>query len=127
MPADAEDKKTAAKGKKAKKEEEPEKPFAQQIEEDLIPATRAALQKRKVKDLDVTLDGKTLKGSFDNGRRRFSILFAEEDIKGRKFFSCSNDDAPPSTVESFMIDERKIDLDLVVFYILQRLYAQQWL
>lgn len=125
--ADTEEKQAAPKGKKGKKDEEPEKPFPQTIEEDLIPATQTAFQKRKVNDLELTLDGKTLIGRFGEGRRQFRILFADEDLKGKKFFSCSSDGATPSTVESFMIDERKQDLDLVVFYITQRLYAQQWL
>ncbi len=125
--ADTEEKKAAPKGKKGKKEEEPAKPFAQAIEEDLIPATQSAFQNRKVDDLELTLDGKTLIGRFGEGRRQFRILFADEDIEGRKFFSCSSDGATPSTVESFMIDERKQNLGLVVFYITQRLFAQQWL
>lgn len=124
--AEAEEQKAAPKAKN-KKNDEPQKPFVQLIEEDLIPATQQAFQQRKVNDLQLTLEGKTLIGSFAAGRRQFRILFADEELKGKKFFSCSSDGAPPSTVESFMIDERKQDLSLVVFYITQRLYAQQWL
>ncbi len=124
--ADAEEKK-AAKGKQGKQDDQPDKPFAQLIEEDLIPATQEAFRQRKVEDLELTLDGKTLIGKFAGGQRQFRLLFAEEDLKGKKFFSCSSNGAAPSTVESFMIDERKQDLDLVVFYITQRIYAQKWL
>ncbi|MDX2272038.1 MAG: DUF2996 domain-containing protein [Cyanobacteriota bacterium] len=117
--------KASTKAKKPK-EEKPEKPFSQMIQEDLIPVAQAAFAKRGVTDLQLTLDGQTLVGSFGQGRRSFTILFAEQSLSGAKFFSCSSDGVEVSTVESFMIDERKVDVPLAVFYIVQRLYAQQW-
>ncbi|MGB3208973.1 MAG: DUF2996 domain-containing protein, partial [Crinalium sp.] len=33
----------------------------------------------------------------------------------------------PSTLEPFLIDERKVTLDLMVFGVIQRLNAQKWL
>ncbi|MGB3653084.1 MAG: DUF2996 domain-containing protein, partial [Rivularia sp. (in: cyanobacteria)] len=48
------------------------------------------------------------------------------DIKGKKAFSC-NEGKRPSTLESFLIDERRITLDLMVFGVVQRLNGQKWL
>lgn len=104
----------------------PEKPFSQALQEDLIPATQAALQARGIIDLELKLDNRILSGQFEQGQRFFEILFAEETLQGAKFFSCASDGVPPSTIESFMIDERKPDVSLIVFYIVQRLYAQKW-
>ena len=33
----------------------------------------------------------------------------------------------PATIEPFLLDERKITLDLLVFGVIQRLNAQKWL
>ncbi len=114
--------KAAKKGKAA----EPKKSLDQVIHEDVIPATIKAFQDRNVNDLQLKWEGKTLIGSFDNGRKVFNVLLTGDDLKGPKFFACSSDNSPASTVESFMIDERKIDPPLLVFYIVQRIYAQQW-
>jgi hypothetical protein len=104
----------------------PEKPFIEAIQEDLIPGTQAALQARGILDLELKFENRILSGQFNQGRRFFEILFAEETLPGAKFFSCASDGVPPSTIESFMIDERKPDVSLIVFYIVQRLYAQKW-
>jgi hypothetical protein len=124
-PVEAETK-PAAKAKKPPKAAQPDKPFPQLIQEDLIPVTLKALQKRGVTDAELKLEGKVLLGSFNNGRRLFNVLFADESLEGSKLFACATEKSPLSTVESFMIDERKPGVDLVAFYIVQRLYAQQW-
>ncbi len=48
-----------------------------------------------------------LTGNWLNGMRQFSIYFWEEDINGKKAFSQAEGGAQPSTLESFMIDERR--------------------
>jgi hypothetical protein len=110
----------------AKKVAKEEKPFEQQITEEVIPAAIAAFQKRGVSDLELRLEGKTLVGAFAEGKKQFSVLFAEGSLNGRKFFRCTTEGSPASTIESFMIDERRVDVNLFVFYLVQRLYAQQW-
>ncbi|MEN9212839.1 MAG: DUF2996 domain-containing protein [Thermostichus sp. DG02_4_bins_136] len=120
--AEAEPKATAKKAAKAKEE----KPFEQEITEDVIPAALAAFRKRGVEDLQLRLQGKTLIGSLEGGKKQFSVLFAEGSLNGRKFFRCATEGAPASTVESFMIDERRVDVNLLVFYLVQRVYAQGW-
>jgi len=115
-----------AAAKKPAKDVKEEKPFEQLITEDVIPATIAAFQKRGVTDLQLRLEGKTLVGSFAGGKKQFSVLFAEGSLNGPKFFRCAIEGSPASTIESFMIDERRVDVSLFVFYLVQRLYAQQW-
>ena len=123
-------KKTAAKkpagGRPPKKAKVPEKPFAQAISEDVIPNTISALKSRGVDDLELVFNDNTLEGKFKSGQRKFTVLFSDADLNASKGFTCTTGGAPVSTIESFMIDERKVSADLLVFYIVQRLYAQQW-
>jgi len=66
-------------------------------------------------------------GRWQNGvLHQFNIYFPEEDIQGQRAFSC-NEGSKPSTLEPFLIDERKVNLDLMVFGVMQRLNAQKWL
>ena len=64
-----------------------------------------------------------------NGKqsRQFNLYFFSEDIQGQRAFSYAESGGKPSTLEPFLIDERKINLDLLVFGTLQRLNAQKWL
>ncbi len=116
----------SSKSKGKSKEKEEVKPFADQMREEVIPAIQKILLNRGVTDLQVSFEDKTLVGTFANDRRQFRVLFAEESLTGKKYFSYSVDGLAPSTIESFMIDERKIDVDLVAFYMAQRLQALQW-
>ena len=123
-------KKPAAKkpagGRPPKKAKAPEKPFAQAIAEDIIPNTISALKSRGIDDLKLVFENNTLEGTFKGGQRKFNVIFSETDLNASKGFTCTTAGAPVSTIESFMIDERKVSSDLLVFYIVQRLYAQQW-
>jgi hypothetical protein len=51
----------------------------------------------------------------------------KEDISGPKFFCAADNGTKPSILESFMIDERKVTLDLMLLYTVQRLNGQKWL
>lgn len=140
----AEGEKPAAKGAKAKKEKPPaveDKPFNEFIEQDYLPALKTAFAEQGVKDVELAFvkdkiqipglsqngDCWQVKGSWKEGKRRFNVYFPDEDISKQKAFSWATDGAQPSTLESFMIDERKVTLDLLVFYTMQRLNAQKWL
>jgi hypothetical protein len=140
----AEGKKPEAKAAKAKKEKAPaveDKPFAEFIEQDYLPALRKALAKEGINDVEVTFVKDKIEipgvsqtegcwqvaGSWKDGQRRFNIYFPEADISKQKAFSCAASGGKPSTLESFMIDERKVTLDLLVLYTIQRLNAQKWL
>ncbi len=136
--------KPAAAAKAAKKEKAPsveDKPFVEFIEQDYLPALQKAIAQQGVQDLQVSFAKQKVPitgfesaeecwqiiGSWSEiGRRQFNLYFPEEDIQGKKGFSC-NEGKKPSTLESFLIDERKITLDLLVFGLVQRLDGQKWL
>ncbi|WP_138501966.1 DUF2996 domain-containing protein [Nostoc sp. PA-18-2419] len=141
-PADATaEEKPAAKA--AKKEKAPaveDKPFVEFIEQYYLPALQKAIAQQGVKDLKVALakqkvpikgfesaeESWQIIGSLQNGLYNFNLYFPEEDIQGKKGFSC-NEGKKPSTLESFLIDERKVTLDLLVYGLVQRLDGQKWL
>jgi hypothetical protein len=140
----ADGKKPDAKAAKAKKEKAPaveDKPFTQFIEQDYLPALKKAFAKEGIEDVKVTFVKDKIQipgispsdacwqvaGSWKDGQRRFNIYFPEEDISKLKAFSWATNGTHPSTLESFMIDERRVTLDLMVFYTMQRLNAQKWL
>ena len=139
-------KEAAAKADKpaAKKKEKPpaveDKPFEEFMRQDYVPALQEAIAGEGVEDLHLDFAKQKLSipgydkaeecwqvlGSFGNGMRQFNVYFPDEDIKGKKAFSC-NEGKRPSTLESFLIDERRITLDLMVFGVVQRLNGQKWL
>ncbi|BAY91924.1 MULTISPECIES: DUF2996 domain-containing protein [unclassified Tolypothrix] len=140
--ADGEEK-PAAKAAAAKKEKAPaveDKPFVEFIQQHYLPAVQTAITQQGVADLQLSFakqkvpisgfesaeDCYQLVGSWQNGLRQFNLYFPDEDIQGKKGFSC-NEGKKPSTLESFLIDERKITLDLLVFGLVQRLNGQKWL
>ncbi|HIK55976.1 MAG TPA: DUF2996 domain-containing protein [Synechococcales cyanobacterium M55_K2018_004] len=141
----AEDKKAkAATADKPKKEKAPaleDKPFAEFITEHYLPTIQQTLAKVGVADLDIQLVKQPLPiqgaegmgecwqvvGRFQNGQKLFGIGFSKEDINSPKFFYCADNGSQPSLLESFMIDERKSTLDLLVLYTVQRLNGQKWL
>ncbi|MGD1861021.1 MAG: DUF2996 domain-containing protein [Leptolyngbyaceae cyanobacterium] len=131
---------------KAKKKKKPpkieDKPFGEFIEEHFVPALDEALKSDGWEGVTLSLVDEPLlvKGADDqesywqlhgdhpsNLDHRFSIVFGEEDIKGPKYFYYSQGDRLASTVEQFMGDERRISLELMVLYTLQRLKGQKWL
>ncbi|BAY24156.1 hypothetical protein NIES2100_39490 [Calothrix sp. NIES-2100] len=139
--ADGEEKpaaKAAAKKEKAPAVED--KPFVEFIQQEYLPAVQKAITQQGVSDLQLSFAKQKfpitgfesaqecyqLIGSWQNGLRQFNLYFPDEDIQGKKGFSC-NEGKKPSTLESFLIDERKITLDLLVFGLVQRLNGQKWL
>ncbi|MBH8573306.1 DUF2996 domain-containing protein [Nostocaceae cyanobacterium CENA369] len=137
--ADAEEK-PAAKAKKEKAPSVEDKPFVEFIQQDYLPALQKAIADQGVKDLQLSFAKQKVPvvgfqsaeecwqvvGSWQNGVHNFNLYFPDEDIQGKKAFSC-NEGKRPSTLESFLIDERKITLDLLIYGITQRLNGQKWL
>lgn len=128
----------AAKEKKPKASAVEDKPFTEFMEQDFTPALKEAFASQGIEDLQLTFakagipissseECWQLKGNWQNGQRQFNLYFLDEDIKGKKAFSYATNGAKPSTIESFMIDERKVTLDLMVLYTMQRLNGQKWL
>ena len=139
--ADAKPAAKAAKAKKAKPPKLEDKPFSEFIQEHYLPALKEAMAKEGIENVDlsfveqkVPIEGANsnepcwqVVGKWQNGNRQFNIYFPDGDIKGQKAFSYATYGNNPSTIESFMIDERRVNLELLVMYTLQRLNAQKWL
>ena len=139
-----ETKPTPEKPPAAKKVKEPaieDKPFAEFMEQHFTPSLKTALATAGIPEIAVTFQKQSLPivgadpseqcwqivGTWQKGQRQFNLYFWDETIGGNKGFSYSTAGSRPSTIESFMIDERKVSLDLMVRYVLQRLNGQKWL
>jgi len=126
-----------------KKEKPPaveEKPFAEFIQQEYLPALEKAIAHQGVIDLhlnfvkqkypiigfDFPEECWQVVGIWQKGLRQFNLYFPEDNIQGQKGFSC-NEGKKPSTLESFLIDERKITLDMLVNRLVYRLNGQKWL
>ncbi|MDY6785028.1 MAG: DUF2996 domain-containing protein [Cyanobacteriota bacterium] len=133
--------KPAAKAKKPKPPALEDKPFTEFIEQHFLPSLKTAAAKEGTDDLELKFVKEPLpivgasandtcwqvQGNWGKGLYQFNLYFPEEKIKGQKGFSFSTNGAKPSILESFMIDERKVTLDLMVLYTLQRLNAEKLL
>jgi hypothetical protein len=130
--------------KKVVKEKPPAveaKPFAEFIQQDYLPALTQALADRGVTDLHVALERSKIAvkgfetalecsqvvGSWNGGKRQFNVYFFEDDIQGQRAISCVDLGHTASTIESFLVLERKITLDLLVLGLVLRLNSQKWL
>ncbi|MFM7448669.1 MAG: DUF2996 domain-containing protein [Leptolyngbyaceae cyanobacterium] len=132
---------------KAKKEKAPaleDKPFLDFIREYYLAALQEALSKQGQPSIELSFERQPVNVIGFNqapdcwqviGRwssswkqpREFRVYFFADDIQGQKGFSYSESGGKASTLESFLIDERKVNLGLLVFGVLQRLNAQKWL
>lgn len=129
----------AAKVKADKPAPPEDKPFADFVHQDYLPALKEALSQQGVSDLDLKFEKQRVPsvgikgdcwqviGQWQSGKRQFNLYFPKADIKGPRAFSCAADGTQASTIEPFLIDERKITLDLLVSGVVQRLNAQKWL
>ncbi|PSB50748.1 DUF2996 domain-containing protein [Chamaesiphon polymorphus] len=130
--------------KKAVKEKPPaveSKPFAEFIQQDYFPALTKALAERGVTDLHVALERSKIAvkgfetapecsqviGSWNGGKRQFNIYFLDDDIQGQRAISCVDFGHIASTIESFLVLDRKMTLDLLVLGLVLRLNSQKWL
>jgi hypothetical protein len=59
--------------------------------------------------------------------RRFWLCFSAKDLNATKTVALAEGGADPSLLESFLIDERKTTLALLVSRLVQRLNGQKWL
>ncbi len=135
---------TAAKPPAAKKEKAPaleDKPFADFIRQDFVPAIQSGLSNQGLADLNLEFTNAPVSisgvpnvpdcwqiiGKWKNETRQFNLYFFAEDIQGQRGFSCISNGGIASSIESFLIDERKMTLDLLLFGLTKRLNAQKWL
>jgi hypothetical protein len=133
--------KPAAKPKKEKAPAVEDKPFADFMQQDCLPAIQVAFEKQGIDDLELTFVNQKIPvrgleqmpacwqviGDWARKRRQFHLYFPDETIQGQRAFSCGDYGTRTSTLEPFLIDERKITLDLLVFGVMQRLNGQKWL
>jgi Protein of unknown function (DUF2996) len=117
------------------------KPFADFIRQDYLPSLTQALADRGVTDLHLDLERSKIAvkgfetalecsqvvGIWHGGQRQFNVYFFEDDIQGQRAFSCVDLGHTASTIESFLVLERKITLDLLVLGLVLRLNSQKWL
>ena len=61
------------------------------------------------------------------GERRFWLCFTDDDINAAKTVAVAECGAEPTLLESFLIDEKKMSLALLVSRLVQRLNGQKWL
>ncbi|MCP9941030.1 DUF2996 domain-containing protein [Cyanobium sp. ATX 6E8] len=61
------------------------------------------------------------------GERRFWLCFTTADINSPKTVAVAEAGSEPSLLESFLIDEKKMSLALLVSRLVQRLNGQKWL
>jgi hypothetical protein len=104
-----------------------ELPFEEFITAHYLPALTKAFGKQDVTDLQLKFNNSQVQGIWAQGLRQFTVYFSKSDINAQKAFSCADSGRSPSTIEPFLIDERKAPLELLVFGVIQRLNAQKWL
>ncbi len=113
-----------------------DKPFNEFVSEHLIPGIKEALSRKGINIAKLNLtrsqrpvvggDCWVVYGELSIGRK-FWLTFDTDNIKSSKNISLAESDSEPSLLESFLIDERKITLQLIISRLLQRLNGQKWL
>ena len=130
------DKAAASKPAKPAPKPKPEdKPFASFIQDDLLPSLTKSLTQRE--NPPVTLElmegdrpvvgGRCwmVKGELPAGRR-FWLCFESDAITSGKTIALAEPGSEPSLLESFLIDEKRINQALLESRLLQRLNGQKW-
>lgn len=133
---DAPDSKAASAAPKPKPPAPEDQPFAQFVPDLLIPALNKEIS---------SLGGQTVALSFEQGampvvgapcwmvcgrlgeQRRFWLCFSSDDINSPKTVALAEAGGNASLLESFLIDEKKTTLALLVSRLVQRLNGQKWL
>ncbi len=113
-----------------------DKPFDVFINDEFIPRIKKALDAcgRKLAFIELRQGERPVVGGncwmvigkIDSGRQ-FWLCFNKDSISSDKTIALAESESQPSTLESFLIDERKTTLALLVSRLLQRLNGQKWL
>ena len=113
-----------------------DKPFNEFITEEFIPKLESALDKQGINPIDIIfkkgvrpiVGGECwmVIGELPVGRK-FWLSFSKEQISSTKTIALAESGSDPSLLESFLIDERKTTLALLISRLLQRLNGQKWL
>ncbi|XP_031112774.1 uncharacterized protein LOC116016582 [Ipomoea triloba] len=104
----------------------PAKPLPQMMEEDVIPSLKSTLQAQDdITELELSFNDNKLEGSFLKKGYPYSFwAFFPNGLTGPKGFSLSSYGNGVSTVEPFLVDEKKITEKHIVFWVEKRLAAQ---
>ncbi|KAI5679847.1 hypothetical protein M9H77_01074 [Catharanthus roseus] len=103
------------------------KSLPQMMEEEVIPQLRTILEAQQdITDLQLSFQDNKLEGSFLKKEYPYSFwaLFPDGVLTGPKGFCLSSYGTEVSTVEPFLIDEKKITAAHVIFWVEKRLAAQ---
>ena len=137
-PAAAKATKTETTDKPAKPAPKPkpeDKPFTNFIQEDLLPSLTKSLTAREQAPISLNLvEGERpvvggrcwmVQGELPS-ERRFWLCFEADAITSGKTIALAESGSDPSLLESFLIDEKRINLALLESRLLQRLNGQKW-
>ena len=127
--------KPAKPAKPAPKPKPEDKPFTNFIQEDLLPSLTKSLTAREQAPISLTLvEGERpvvggrcwmVQGELPS-ERRFWLCFEADAITSGKTIALAESGSDPSLLESFLIDEKRINLALLESRLLQRLNGQKW-
>jgi len=110
------------------------KPFQEFINTHLIPALTEEINQRGLEVININLKNTNRPIAGDKcwvinceikGTCIFWLSFENEDISSLKSISISKPNQKPSIIESFLIDEKRITLKLIISRVLQRLNGQK--
>jgi hypothetical protein len=127
---------TSAAAKPAKPPAPEEQPFASFVPNLLLPALAKEIQAYGGPEPELAFEQGPMpvvgsgcwmvKGTLP-GARRFWLCFTSDNISSVKTIAVAEAGAEPTVLESFLIDEKKISLALLVSRLVQRLNGQKWL
>ena len=110
------------------------KPFQEFINDHLIPSLIEEINQRglEINDIDLQNTNRPIAGDKCwvinceiKDTCNFWLSFEKEDISSLKSISLSKPNQKPSIIESFLIDEKRITLKLIISRVLQRLNGQK--
>ncbi|XP_039141921.1 uncharacterized protein LOC120279120 [Dioscorea cayenensis subsp. rotundata] len=105
----------------------PVKALPEMMAEDVIPSLKAILEAQEdLSQIEITFENNKLEGSFlkNDIPYNFWAFFPNGVLTGPKGFALSSYGSEASTIEPFLIDERRITAGHVVFWVKKRLAAQ---
>ncbi|KAL9304077.1 hypothetical protein ACSQ67_021340 [Phaseolus vulgaris] len=104
----------------------PVKPLPQMMEEDVIPSLKAIFEAQEdLSNIELVFNDNRLEGSLLKKGNPYSFwAFFPTGITGPKGFSLSSYNGGASTVEPFLVDEKKITAKHIIFWVEKRLAAQ---
>jgi len=121
---------------KAKPPAPEDKPFAEFVAQLLLPALAKEIESYGGPAAELSfeqgpmpvvgMDCWMVKGRLP-GERRFWLCFTADDINASKTVVIAEAGSEPSLLESFLIDEKRMSLALIVSRLVQRLNGQKWL